>query len=44
MMNSGFTKLSPYKKDPKQRATIKVQTVADRLIQRPKKPTTVGSQ
>lgn len=32
-MNSGMSKLSPFKKDPKQRVTIKVMTVADRLKQ-----------
>lgn len=37
-MNSGMSKLSPFKKDPKQRATIKVKTVADRLMSGGMKP------
>jgi hypothetical protein len=37
-MNSGITKLSPFKKDPKQKVALKVATVASRLKQRAKPP------
>lgn len=36
MMNSGISKLSPFKKDPKKRATISVASVASRLKSTPK--------
>lgn len=39
-----MSKLSPFKKDPKQKATIKVMTVADRLKQSAKPPKPVGAK
>lgn len=42
-MNSGMSKLSPFKKDPKQKVALKVATVSSRLKQRAQTPKTVGS-
>lgn len=42
MMNSGMSKLSPGKKDPKQKMMLSVATVASRLKQRPKAAPKMG--
>jgi hypothetical protein len=41
-LNKGFTKLSPYKKDPRQKLSLPVMTVANRLKSKPKPPKPVG--
>lgn len=38
MMNSGISKLSPFKKDPMQRVALSAKTVSSRLKQRAKSP------
>lgn len=43
-IEKGFTKLSPYKKDPRQKAVLPIATVSSRLKQKPKPVPRVGSQ
>lgn len=44
MMNKGFTKLHPAKKDPMQKMALSAATVASRLKQRVKPVPTVGGK
>lgn len=41
-IEKGFTKLSPYKKDPRQKMSLPVMTVANRLKTKPTMPKPVG--
>lgn len=43
-IHKGFTKLSPFKKDPRQKVTLPVATVAARLKQKVKPVPPVGRQ
>lgn len=43
-LQKGFTKLSPYKKDPKQKLALPVLTVANRLKSKPQLPKPVGGK